>query len=313
MVEETPPRIEEILEGTPSKFPEPSRVKDTSCCDKQTVVVLHRETFNKSRAELSWCEANLKRLTEERDTLKCLYVQKGEDLRDLRAELAKARKEEAELDEQITNLLKEYGLYPPVEANTFISQLQQKLERIELLRGEVDQVKADYDRWKENMDRLAAEKEAALAKLASVEVELRGAKEKGSAQAKRIEELEAMLAEAKAEVGETKIAADKSIAVYLADAEADQTQLREASARERRSNDLAKCQSRRETLKEIHARGFDLSEEIAKAKALEADARFLVSSSSSDVDDESSQGRFDNDEGLEEEAAPKGETSPVHN
>ncbi|XP_019266905.1 PREDICTED: spindle assembly abnormal protein 6-like [Nicotiana attenuata] len=252
-------------------------------------VVLYREAFTKSQAKLNRCEADLKKLSKERDTLKCLYVKKEEEIRDLRADLAQDRKEEAELDEQ----------------------LQQKLERIELLRGEVDQIKADCDRWKENMDRLAAEKEATLAKLSSAEVELWGVKEKSSAQAKRIEELEAELAEAKAEVEKTKITAEKSIAVYLADAEAAQTQLREASNRERRSNDLAKCQSRRETLEEIHARGYDLSKEIAQAKALEADARLLISSDDGD-DDEGSQGGSDNDEGPEGEAAPEGETSPGH-
>nr|XP_009761550.1 PREDICTED: uncharacterized protein LOC104213713 [Nicotiana sylvestris] len=128
------------------------------------------------------------------------------------------------------------------------------------------------------MDCLAAEKEASMAKLSSAEVQLRGIKEKSSAQAKRIEELEAELAEAKAEVGKMKIVAYKSIAVYLDDVEAAQTQLMEASDREQRSNDLAKCQSRRETPEEIHARGFDLSKEIPKAKALdEVDARLLVS------------------------------------
>ncbi|XP_019265384.1 PREDICTED: uncharacterized protein LOC109242944 isoform X2 [Nicotiana attenuata] len=86
-------------------------------------VTLHREAFTKYQAELSRCEDNLKRLTEERDALKRVYVQKEEELKDLRAELAQARKEEAELDKQLTNLLKEYGLDPTVEANTSISQL----------------------------------------------------------------------------------------------------------------------------------------------------------------------------------------------
>ncbi|XP_019259769.1 PREDICTED: uncharacterized protein LOC109237835 [Nicotiana attenuata] len=337
MVEETHPRTEEISEGAPSKVPESSGAEDISCRDEQparvpegsgsgafqkgesapsdflgainidysppgpefsegqfqkarsmetpNVVMLHREAFTKSQTELNRCEVDLKRLTEERDALKRLYVQKEEEIRDLRADLAQARKEEAELDEQVTILLKEYGLDPTVEANTSISQLQQKLERIELLRGEVDQIKADCDRWNENMDHLAAEKESTLAKLSSAEVQLRSIKEKSSAQAKRIEELEAELAEA----GKTKTMANKSIAVYLADAEAAQT----------------------ETLEEIHARGFDLSKEIAQAKALEVDAGLLVSSDDDD-DDEGSQGGSDNDEGPEGEAAPEGETSPGH-
>ncbi|XP_070022153.1 protein gar2-like [Nicotiana sylvestris] len=132
--------------------------------------------------------------------------------------------------------------------------------------------------------------------------------EKGSAQAKRIEELEAKLAEAKAEVEKMKITADKSIAMYLADVEATQTQLREASDRERWSNDLAKCQSRRETLEEIHARGFNLSKEIAQANVREADARLFVSSDDDD-DNKGNQGGSDNDNGPKGEVAPDGENN----
>lgn len=109
----------------------------------------------------------------------------------------------------------------------------------------------------------------------------------------------------------TKVTADKIVAIYLRDVEAAQTELREAFDRERRSNDLAKCQSWRETLKEIHARGFDHTEEIAQAKALEADARFLISSLDND-DDEGSQGRSDNEEGPGVEVAPERETCPEH-
>ncbi|XP_070055226.1 uncharacterized protein [Nicotiana tomentosiformis] len=178
---------------------------------------------------LSWCETELQRVSKERNALKLLCGQKDETIKDLQADLAKAREKEAELDKQVTILLIEYGLDPTVEANTSLSQLQQKVKRIELLRGEVDQVKADYDRWKENMDLLTAEKETTLAKLSSAEVQLRVIKEKSSAQDKRIEELETGLVEAKAEIEKTKVMADKSISMYWADAEAVQMQLKEAS------------------------------------------------------------------------------------
>nr|XP_016503906.1 PREDICTED: uncharacterized protein LOC107821945 [Nicotiana tabacum] len=222
--------------------------------------------FTKSLAELSQFEIELQKVSEERNNLKLLCGQKDEAIKDLRSDLAKARKEEAEIDEQ----------------------LQQKLERIELLQGEVNQIKADCDRQKENMNRLVAEKEASLAKLSSSEDQLRSIKEKSSAQAKRIEELEVELVEAKEEVEKMKSMADKSIAVYLADAEAAHTQLSEAALQ-----------------------GFDLSKEIAQDKVLEADTRLLVSSDDDD-DDEGSQGGSDNDEGPEREAAPKGGTSPGH-
>ncbi|XP_075086255.1 GDSL esterase/lipase At4g16230-like [Nicotiana tabacum] len=76
--------------------------------------------------------------------------------------------------------------------------------------------------FKETIDRLAVEKETILAKLLSADVQLRSVKQKGSAQAKRIEELETQLAEAKVEVESSKVMADKSIAVYRADAKAAQ-------------------------------------------------------------------------------------------
>nr|XP_016466478.1 PREDICTED: uncharacterized protein LOC107789217 [Nicotiana tabacum] len=199
--------------------------------------------------------------------------------RDLQADLAKAREEEAELDKQVSVLLIKYGIDPTVKANTSLSQLQQKVESIVLFRGEVDQLKADCDRWKENMDRLAAEKEITLAKLLSSEVQLRGVKEKSSAQAKRIEELETGLAEAKAEIEKTKVMADKSIAMYRADVEAAQIQLREASDRERW-----------------------IIDSIARAKVLEDEAKQLASFDDEDDDEEDSRGG--SDEGPEGEVAP---------
>ncbi|XP_070049518.1 uncharacterized protein [Nicotiana tomentosiformis] len=161
--------------------------------------------FVKLRADLSQCKTELHKVSEEKNALKLLCGQNDEAIKDLEADLAKAREEEAALDKQVSTLLIEFGLDPTVEANASLSQLQQKIERIELLRGEVDQVKADCDRWKGNMDRLATEKETALARLSSAAVQLRGAKEKSSAQAKRIEELETGLAEAKVEVEKIKL------------------------------------------------------------------------------------------------------------
>lgn len=203
----------------------------------------------------------------EGKALKILCSQKEEELKNLWGELAKAREYEAKLDKHVTIILKEYGLLvPTVEANTSMSQLQQKVEMMGQLRVEVDRVNAECNQWKEKMDRLAAGKEAALTKLAAFETQLRSVKVSSLAQAKKIAELEAKLAkteaevaEARAEVIKTQIMADKTIAMYLKETEAAQTELREATDREKRSNDLARCRSRRETLEKIHARGFDLT------------------------------------------------------
>ncbi|XP_070044874.1 uncharacterized protein [Nicotiana tomentosiformis] len=160
----------------------------------------------------------------------------------------------------------------------------QKDETIKDLQADLAKVRekeVELDNQKETIDCLATEKETILTKLLSADVQLRSVKQKGSVQAKKIDELETRLAEAKAEVESSEVLADKSIAVYRADAEAAQIEAREAAntadARAYWVAELAKCRSRRETLEEIRARGFDLTEDIKKAKELEAEAEALAS------------------------------------
>ncbi|XP_070008305.1 uncharacterized protein [Nicotiana sylvestris] len=188
----------------------------------------HVYAIVKFRSELRQFEAELRKVSGEEKALRLLCSRKEEELMDLRAELAEARKNESELDE------------------------------------------------KESIDKLATDKKALTAQLASAETQLRGVKAKGLAQAKKIKEMEADLAiarakavQAKAKTEETKAAVDKSII------------------------------ARRETLEEIHAQGFDLVEEIAEAKAQETDAKFLVSSDDEDVVS-----------GSGEEDVPEGEEAP---
>lgn len=94
--------------------------------------------------------------------------------------------------------------------------------------------------------------------------------------------------------------------VYRADAEAAQVQAREAAETAQTRAywiiELAKYQSRRETLEEIHIRGFDLTNEIIKAREHEADAGALASD---DDDDAESKSRSERGKDLDgEEAAP---------
>ncbi|XP_070040581.1 KNR4/SMI1 homolog [Nicotiana tomentosiformis] len=163
------------------------------------------------------------------------------------------------------------------------------------------------------MDRFATEKEAARAQLSSVESQLRDMKEKSSAQTKKIKDLEAQLAselaKAKSEAEKAKAEAKTIVAVYRADAEATQVQARKAvettQTRAHWIAELAKCQSRRETLEEIHARGFDLTDEIIKAREHEVDVEAL-DSSDDDGDDDGSKSGSKNGEDLDgEEASPE--------
>ncbi|XP_070013646.1 uncharacterized protein [Nicotiana sylvestris] len=64
-------------------------------------LTLHRDAFSKSRAKMSRCEADLQRLTEERNALKLLTGQKEEEIKDLRAELATSHKEQTDLIKQV--------------------------------------------------------------------------------------------------------------------------------------------------------------------------------------------------------------------
>ncbi|XP_070019942.1 uncharacterized protein [Nicotiana sylvestris] len=226
--------------------------------DASTIFKEAQHLLSRFRAELSQCEVKLKKISGEEKALRLLCSQKEEEFKNLRTALAKAQKSEAEIDEQ--------------------------------LRGDVDQVRANRHQWKKNMDQLAVDKDSTTTQLASVETQLRGIKAKGMSQARKIEELEAELAkaraeavQAKAEAEKIKVGADKSIAIYLREAVAVQDELWEASDRGKGSNELAKFQSWRETLEEIHARGFNLDEEIAEAKAWDTDARFLISSDDKDV------------------------------
>ncbi|XP_070053953.1 tropomyosin-1-like [Nicotiana tomentosiformis] len=199
-----------------------------------------------------------------------------------------------------------------MEVNPSLSQLQQNVEKIGLLREEVDQIKAECNWWKETIDRLATKKEIILTKLLSADVQLQSVKQKGSAQAKRIEELEARLAEAKAEVESSKVMADKSIVVNQDDAEAAQMEVGEAAntadTRAHWVAELAKCRSQRETLEEIHARDFDLTEEIKMAKELEAKAEALASDGDDDDNDDGSKSGYEDGEEPDREAnAPEGD------
>ncbi|XP_070046788.1 uncharacterized protein [Nicotiana tomentosiformis] len=213
-------------------------------------VVAHREAYSQSRAKLRRYEADLQRATEERKALKLLLGQKGKEIKDLRAELAKAHQDQTDLSEQ----------------------LQQKLEMIGKLREEVDVIKAESLKWKGNLDLFAAEKEAARAQLSSAKDQFQSLKEKSSVQARKTEELEARLASELANVEKTKADADAFVAIYRADAEAAQ-----------------------ETLEEIHARGFALTEEIIKAKELEADAGALASDDDDDGDGNKSESKSGED------------------
>nr|XP_016446284.1 PREDICTED: translation initiation factor IF-2-like [Nicotiana tabacum] len=240
--------------------------------------------FFQSRGELSWYEADVRKLTEERYALKLLSEQREGEVKEVRAELEVSRKEQAEQAEQV----------------------KQKFNAIRKLRVEVDAVKSEAEEWKKNMDCLASKKETARTQLASAEAQLRSLKEKALVQAKKIEELQSQLSSTNSDQERlaTELAAAK-IEVEKMMANANAMEVAEAAqARENWVSEHAKCRSRRETLEEIHARGFDLTTEIENAKELEAEARVLAFP----IDDDTGKARGSESEGgLEGEDAAPGE------
>ncbi|XP_019229685.1 PREDICTED: uncharacterized protein LOC109210689 [Nicotiana attenuata] len=154
--------------------------------------------------------------------------------------------------------------------------------------------------WRQSMERLASEKDTLREQLASIERQLQSVKEESLARSRKIEELEAKSA---AELAKAKTDAEAFVSAYRADTEAANTRAKEisAAAEVKLSCALnhARRQSRRETLEEVHARGFDLSADIEKAKTLEEEAAVLLSD-----DDDSPSGSEsggDKDEVPEEE------------
>nr|XP_009770233.1 PREDICTED: testis-specific gene 10 protein-like [Nicotiana sylvestris] len=108
-------------------------------------VSLHRREFDKSRTELARCEAKLKKLMEERDNLKILYIKNKGEISDLRAELAKAGREQTEL----------------------IEKGQQKGELVEQLREELKMQEEEILARSRKIEELEAKSAAEIAKAKS--------------------------------------------------------------------------------------------------------------------------------------------------
>nr|XP_033516761.1 uncharacterized protein LOC117281067 [Nicotiana tomentosiformis] len=112
--------------------------------------VLHHDRFLRYWTEVNQLEAEVKEIAEKRDMYKLLSEQHERVVKNLQSELDAAQKEHANLVEKV----------------------QQKIDWIDQLRPEMNEVQAMADVWKCKMDWLASKKETAQAQLASVEVQL---------------------------------------------------------------------------------------------------------------------------------------------
>ncbi|XP_019261876.1 PREDICTED: dynactin, 150 kDa isoform-like [Nicotiana attenuata] len=125
----------------------------------------------KFRAELSQCEAELKKVSGEEKALRLPCNQKEEELKDLRAELAKAQKNEAELDEQLA-ADKEVVTAQLALAETQLRGIKAKglaqVKKIEELEAELARARAEADKTK-----AAADKSIAIAEEKARETDAR--------------------------------------------------------------------------------------------------------------------------------------------
>ncbi|XP_070006100.1 uncharacterized protein [Nicotiana sylvestris] len=228
--------------------------------------------FDKLKFELLCCEAKLRKALNGEKSLRFLCDKKTRELIHLRSELDRSHDYEGNLEKQ------------------------RKTETLERLRGEANQVNSECNSLKAQIDSHVVAIRNALSKASALEIQLCNAREGNLVQTSRISKLETDLLKMKAEVmddraevEEVQIKADKKVASYVKDVGKARTKLRAASDRERRSNEYARCKSRREILKEIHGKVFDLLEEIEQAKADEFNAKFLVSNVE-DNEEEASEG-----------------------
>ncbi|XP_070049547.1 uncharacterized protein [Nicotiana tomentosiformis] len=229
--------------------------------------VLHHERFLRYRLDISQLEFELKEQVRQKDMYRSLSEQQNEDLKDLlilQAELEKAQKEASTLKWEHADLVEKVKVFEAkneqlvMETNNTTLQVQQKIDLIDRLLAEMD------------------EKEVEKAKLASVENQLRVVKDKVDKWSQLNDDLRAQLSSAiterdslgreyaalRSKLDMTSTDAEEIMSQYKDDLEAAETHLRTKT-------EYIKRLSRRETLEEIHARGFDLSTEIEEARRLE--------------------------------------------
>ncbi|XP_070029596.1 uncharacterized protein [Nicotiana sylvestris] len=267
-----------------------SFIFDEACRLFKQVVVLHKKAFSKSRTDLARYEAELKKISKERDNLKTLYVKKEVEISDLRVKLAQAGQGRAE----------------------YVEKFYQKADSVAHLQEELKMKEVETLGWRQSMHNLASEKETLLEEQASLECQFQSVKEESLSRGRDIEELKA---KSVAELAKRRSDAEVVMSSYRADAKAANDQAKEISSTTevKLSNalDHARRQSRRATLEEVHNRGFDFSADIERAKILEEEAAALLSDENDSASGSESGGdeeEIPEDESLED-ATPEDATA----
>ncbi|XP_070025368.1 uncharacterized protein [Nicotiana sylvestris] len=234
-------------------------------------------------------EKELERLTLGLRESKAYSARKEKESGELRAALERALREKAALAEQRDSLIgqKETEILELKELNGMAtSEMASTHDLLQNAREEVvalTSLKSEIE-GKAQVDAQVAAKGSALAKASTFEMQIRTARANGSARANMIARLESELSKAKAKVVNARAEAvmsstrvDQKAVAYSKSAATARAELRGTLGRASSSKEYVKCKSWKEILEKIHARGFDLSEDIEQAKAEEYDAKFFLS------------------------------------
>lgn len=132
--------------------------------------MLHHETFLRYQKKLNQPKAETRELIERKDDYKLLSEQHEGKVKKLKGDLEAARKEYANLVEQVRRVFEVSDDESDTVANGPNPHVQQKIDQIRQLQVEVDAVKVEVEECKKNMDHLALEKETARAQLTLAKV-----------------------------------------------------------------------------------------------------------------------------------------------
>ncbi|XP_070007916.1 uncharacterized protein [Nicotiana sylvestris] len=240
-------------------------------------LVLHHEIFLRSRLEIIQLEFELKEQVLKKDIYRAISEQQDEALKDLpilQAELEKAQNEALSLKGEHDDLADKVNIFEAtnekllVVTNNATLQVQEKVDLIDQLRAEIDEVKATTEAWEGSMDLLASEKEDTKVELTSAEYQLRMAKNKADKWSRLNDKLRAQLnstvmerdalsqeyAALRSKLDVTSIDSSdvgEMLVQYKANVEV-------VEARLKMNIEYVKRLSWRESLEEIHARGTNM-------------------------------------------------------
>ncbi|XP_070019817.1 uncharacterized protein [Nicotiana sylvestris] len=207
------------------------------------VTMLYDQAFSNLRSELTHSEEEFEKLAIESKDLKTLYVRRDEELNSLRASSDKVLQERANFTEK------------DALAEKLLEEIAAKdVEILEL---------------KQCKDSMALERDTLRWELASTWGLLQGAKEEAH-------KFKALHVESAAALSMAKSEADALLSSYQDDAIATDSRPREISEETELKLDhalaYAQLEAQRKAFEEVHAKVFDLCDEIEETKALEEDS-----------------------------------------